>query len=355
MGSLLNEEEEGNQTKVATKAPSLPPESEITLPTPNTPPIAEVKQQAVKIPDWRGKRIAEKDKLYTSLGISRKLIPPLTRKRVAIYQLLYKGKRDKRMIDPMDQIVDPQPYQMVPNYTIIDTGESNLSLREKTMTYHEGGTETIYREDPITKRQIPMSIPKVGSPEFINGQVTVNIYNEFQKFVWWELHPRNASNKRRDFGKEPIFERVDTKFESSHVQMIKMDLALDAERYILKLKEDKLMNLAGAMTNPTVNPNINPQELRLVMRMRAKANPEEILYSAPDQSASVKVAVIHAIDLGILTYLPEYNAYYYNDEEEPLHTVLEGTNPFEDLTGYLSSSKGEEDLNRIKRDLDFWF
>ena len=365
MGALLDEEgseqepvKAPQKPKGATKSAEdlkLPPEDEIPAPETMLPPMA-TPNKTERIPDYRGKRIAQKDALFASLGISRELIPPITRKRVAIYQLYnFKGKRDKRMMETIDQYVDPYPYEMVPNYTFTDIKETDLTRREKTLTYYEGGSETIYRPDPVTGKNMPHSIPKVGMPVFVNGQVTVNIYNEFRKFVWWELHPRNASNKRRDFSKEPIFERVDTKYESSHVQMIKMDLAMDAEKYILQMKEDRLMGLAAAMTNPTVNPNINPQELRLVMRMRAKANPEEILYSAPDKEASTKVSLIHALDLGIITYLPERECYYYSDDDEPVHRVLTGSNPFEDFTAFLTSAAGAPTLERIKTDLDFWF
>lgn len=134
-----------------------------------------------------------------------------------------------------------------------------------------------------------------------------------------------------------------------------MDLRLDAERYVISLKPDGMMNLAAALTNPTINANINPQELRLVLRMRAQKNPEEILYRAPDETASVKVAAIHALDLGIIAFVPENESYYYGLEETPMCRIPVGNNPFEYLCSFLTGPDGQEEFERIKRDLSFWF
>lgn len=360
LGNLLDEDEP--ETAAVETAPAqkpitkLPPEEGPVID--DTPPLATVtepKSDTQKIPDFRGKKARESDKLFSSVGISRKFLPPLTRRRSAVYQLCnVKSKIDNRLTD-LDKYPDPFPYQLVPNYTFIDHHEPDLDKREKTMTYYEGGSEVVYSKDPVTGKNIPTSVPKIGAPEFIGGQKVVDIFAEYKRYVWWELHPRNASNKWRDKSKEPIFERVDTKYESSHVQAIKMDLQRDAETYVLGLKPDRLINLGAALSNPTVDITMPPQELRLSLRNRARNNPEETLFTAPETNGSIKIAVIHALDLGILMFIPDHESYYFGQDEDPMFRVPITTNPFDSLCKYFASEDGKEDYNLVKEQLSFWF
>lgn len=354
MGDLLDDNDQDIAVTPAAKV--LPPEPDpvIDASIPKVATVVQSQSPLKKIPDLRGKKIALRERLYESLGISRKFTPRLTRRRTAIYQLVnMKGRIDARL-DGVDKHVDPPQYDLVPNYTFTDTDEPDLMKREKTMTFFEGGTETVYVDGPVKGKPIPMAIPKIGSPAFINGQMTVNIYNQYPQYAWLELHPRNASNKWRDQGVAPIFERVDTKYDSPHVANIRMDMKRDAETYVISLKPDQLMNLAARLTNPTVNANIDPQQLKLALRMRAQQNPEEILYTNPDNLGSIKIACIHALDLGSLTYVPENEAYYM-EGEEPIFQVPVGSNPFEALVEFFNSHEGREAYQELKEEIDFWF
>ena len=366
MSDLLDDDQAPNQEQA--EAPEQKPEIKKTaikpsLPIPEeAPPVIDKDApkmaqptKAVRIPDLRGKRAAEHDTLYASIGISRDFLPRLTRRRTAIYQLVNWGKKMDKRYEGFDQYVDPPPYQLVPNYTFVDSKERDLTNREKTLTFYDGGNEIVYTTDPVTKKSIPNSIPKVGAPEFIGGQIIINIYNNYRQYVWFELHPRNATNKFRDRSVEPIFERIDIKFESPHVANIMEDLKLEAGALIQKMKPHELINLASAMTNPTIATNVDPQQLRLTLRIRAKENPNEILFKTPDSQGATKVLVVNALDFGIIAFVPEYEAYYYKDETEPCFRVPTGNDPFAAFVEYLSSSEGEDLLISLKDDLSFWF
>lgn len=368
MDALLNEDNASNpQPKAPEATKTRQPKAQPKLPTEpiptvdvKTPPVATVVpplNPTLKIPDLRGKNIALKDKLYHSLGLSRKYIPRLTRRSTAIYQVIGMGKMKDRRLEGLDQHIDPYPIELVPTYVLYDSDEPDLMKRDKTMTFYEGGSETVYSADPISKKQVAHAIPKVGSPFFgEGGQVVVNIYKNYGQYAWWELHPRNLSNKYRDQTKPPIFERVDTKFEGPHVQHIKLDLQRDADGYVLGLKPDELIALGARLANPTVDVTRAPQELRLALRMRAKANPEEILYTNPNHSASIKIACIHALDFGVLQYVPEHEAYYMEGSEDPIFRVPVGSNPFEALVEFLYvEEEGQEIYKLIQDEMSFWF
>lgn len=364
MDSLLDEGAKFPQAPVEEipdqkRSPKALPDEDLPKVDASIPPLASVPESpnpVKKIPDLRGKKKAMTDRLYASLGLSRPYVPRITRRRTAIYQLVnYKNRLDKRLQGP-DQHVDPPVWSLSPVYTITDNHEPDLMKREKTLTFYEGGSETVYIKDPVTNKSVPQAIPKVGDPVFNNGQIVVNIYNQYPQYAWFELHPRNASNKFRNQTLPPIFERVDTKFESPHIQSVRLDLQREAEGYVIDLKPDKLMNLASRLTNPTINPNMPPQELRLALRMRAKANPEEVLYMNPDNVTSVKIATIHALDFGVIQYVPENEAYYMDEDNEPVFTVPAGNKPFDALIIFLySDPEGKKVFEEIKEELSFWF
>lgn len=354
--ALLDDEDDVDQETPKNPSPKtkeLPKENVLDIPS--GPPLAVA--APAKGPNIRLPRKAKRDymeKLTSSLGLSKKLMPRLTRRSSAIYQLVnMKGRIDKRLTGA-DQFVDPPIYDLVPHYTIIDIGEEDLMRREKTMTFYDGGTETTYITDPVTKKQVPHAVAKIGSPIFINGQMRVDIFKEYAKYAWLELHPRNGSNKWRDRAEQPIFERVDTKWDSPHVQLIRMDMKRDAENYVLGLKTTQLINLAAALTNPTMDTNIDPQRLMYALRMRARENPEEILYTNPNNKGALKILTIQAMDYGALTYIPEHEAYYMDDDEKPIFTVPMGINPFEALVEFLASPEGADIHTELKDEMSFW-
>lgn len=364
MDDLLDEDQPLTGELPAEEEPAIPevsptakpPEEEKAPPKAPTTTIPQGSGPTKKpVPDRRALRIKTHEKLYASLDLSPRYIPPITRKRSAIYQLYeYKSKRDNRLVG-IDAIVDPYPIELVPTYTFTDLDEQDLTKREKTMTYWDG-TESKTIEDPLTGQSRIVSVPKPGTPRIIGGQVVVNIFSKYNWFVWWELHPRNASNKWRDKSQTPLFERIDTKHEGAHVQNILHNMKFEAERYVLGISHDKRINLASALTNPTINTkDVNPQDLLLTLRLRARNNPEEILFTAPDNMATIKVSIVHALDLGILTFLDETECYYFADESVPFFRVLVNNDPLESLAEFLSSEEGKSDLEAIQGMLQFWF
>lgn len=330
--------------------PEKPPEGEQSELPP--PPVASLK----KVPDRRGEKIRNREKLVSSIGISKKYCPPITRRRMVKYQLVGKGTQVDNRLQGLDRTIESPYFGFSPHYTFRDMMENDLSKREKTMTYWAGGTETVWVDDPVSKKKVRHLEPKVGTPEMIFGEVTVNTLEDYNRYVWWELHPQNKSNKWRTHGALAVFERVDSDYRSPHLANIRLDMLITAEQYLIKLKPDQRINLASALTNPTVATDINPQELLLTLRMRARTNPEEILFTKPDEIGSVKIAAIHALDMGILEFEADRESYYYSDDESPMVVVPVGNDPFNTLVNFLHDDpEGQKYFDRIKSDLDFWF
>ena len=338
--------------------PILPDDGNVANDLPDMVKTASVRQPDKNTPyDFRSGKAQSTERLFASIGLSRPMLPPLTRKRTAIYQLVnFKNVKDKRL-EGIDQFVDPQPYELVPNYTITDEYEPDLGAREKTMTYFEGGTEMVSVKDPLTGKDKMVSVPKIGQPRFEGGQVVIDIYKAYNRYVWWELHPRNASNKRRNRQVAPIFERVDIKHKNVHAQTIEQDLKFEAERYVREMSLDALIKLASALVNPTIDTRSNrPDDLRLILRQRAQANPTEVLNASNiDTSAAIKFHIIDALNLGIMSYFSEYNAYFYGDEQEAFFTVPHDNDPLHSVAMFFRSTmEGKQIYDKVKSDLGFW-
>jgi hypothetical protein len=314
-----------------------------------------VEPTKVTIPDQRPQYMRKSDnyvKMQTSIGLSRQYLPPITKRRQAIYQLLNTG-RDSRL-RPEDQVgSEAIPYDMVPTYQMYDQFDSDVNNRDKVLTYSEG-KQLVYVDNPGTGRKEQITREKLGEPHFTNGQVIVDTIKDYTRYVWWELHPRNASNKWRDKSKPAIFKRVDIERSSPHVQMMQMDLKMDAEQYVIKLDLKELINLAAAMTNPTINVNMPSQQLRYEMRMRAQEDPEGVMFKAPDKIASIKLSIMHGMDMGIIFYEPSTET-YFNGEDEEMFVVPVDNNPTESFAKFLSSEQGKESRDYISEKLAFWF
>ncbi len=319
---------EETKTPAAKSSPALPP----------TKPAFEKRKFKREMPDTSG------------LTLSKELLPPITRRRMAIYQLLSADIQfDGRVVSGPSRI-EPAPFEMHPIYEIYDPFEPVLAKRRKRMVYsndiaiHEYVNTNAATIDVNTNTRIEM-------PQFIHGQITIDAVKNYLQYCWLELHPQNINNKFRDKTKSPRFKRIDIEFQSPHVQLMKRDLALDAERHVIGLRTDELINLAAAFGIPA---NTKPSDMRLEMRRKAAENPKEVLFKSPDNRATSMMNIMSALDLGILDFDPDSQNYYLNDEKTPIWTCLVDQSPLEDFAKFLVSEEGQDVRKELESLLSFW-
>lgn len=327
-----------------------PPVKDTTpIPAP-TPPAPQFKKRFKReMPDTSG------------LIISPKLIPPITRRRMAIYQLLTASETrfDSRVISTQsgDRIVangptriEPAPFELHPIYELYDPYEPVLAKRRKRMVYSNDIAVQEYYNTNVTNADVSTNT-RIEMPQFIGGQVTVDVVGSFNKYIWFELHPKNLSNKHRDKNVVANFKRIDIEFQSPHAQLMRRDLAIDAERHIIGLNTEQLINLAAAFGIPT---NTKPGDMRLEMRRRAADNPREVLFKSPDNKATAMMNIMSAIDLGILDFDPDSQNYYLGEDRNPVWTCLVDQSPLEDFAKFLITPEGREAKEEIESLLNFW-
>jgi len=286
----------------------------------------------------------------TGLTISSKLLPPITRRRMAIYQLLSADiKFDHRVVEGPNRI-EPAPQEFHPIYELYDPFEPVLSKRRKRMVYsndiavHEYYNTNAATIDTSTNTRVQM-------PQFVHGQIALDAMKNFLQYCWLELHPQNINNKYRDKEKTPKFKRIDIEFASPHIQLMKRDLAIDAERHVIGLNTEQLINLAAAFGIPSTT---KPSDMRLEMRRKAAENPKEVLFKSPDNLATSMMNVMNALDLGILDFDPDTQNYYLSDDKNPVWTCLVGMSPLEDFAKFLITDGGQDVKEEIENLLSFW-
>lgn len=287
-----------------------------------------------------------------SLPVSLRMAPPITRRKHAVYELIgVKNKIDHRVIQGPNKI-DPQIYELSPTYHIYDQYDENIANRNKIITYSEGMENYTYN-DPVTGRPEARLRAKIVSPFFSNAQKIVDIEANYLQYLWWELHPRNASNKFYDNKKRPIFKRTDLDFTNPNTELVRIQLRQDAHEMINKSDHTKLVGLATALNMPTFLP---PLELRLQLHHLAdsKGGAEKILYSEPDNKATVKLSVIKAMDIGVLDYAADVQQFFLGtDTNDPLYVVVSGKDPIDDVTTFFLG-KGQDAYQSMLDQVNHW-
>lgn len=283
-----------------------------------------------------------------SLNISPSMLPPLTRRRSAVYELLNMKREDPRVVEGPRMIEIP-PMQYVPTYLIYDRYETDLAKSTKTLVFSNKINVNEYYNTAasISDKKV---VPNIDMPEFINGQASVDCEAEYLKYIWWELHPLNSSNKYRDKTKQAQFKRVDVEYASPHLQLMQMDLRIDAEMYVKNLNADKLIQLGAAFGLPA---NISIQDLRLDLRMKAQADPKQVLFKSPEKHATALRNIVSAMTLGILDYKPETQEFYFDEDAAFYQVALDGP-PLESLAKYLITDEAAPYKEQLETSLSFW-
>lgn len=324
--------------------------SDFQVPQPPKPPVPEPPKRSTpgKRPSWRDRFVSPQ-----GLNISRIMLPPITRRKTATYETLQESKFDPRIIEG-DKAIAPPPISLPPTYAFFDKGEEDFSIANKMMkNVVRSEVRQVRQNNGELKPQIEEVLEYV---DFVNGHKLVNIETEYILYAFLELHPLNESNKHRDKSKKMLFRRTDFDYKSSHVQMLQLDLQDEAVRYVLKLNEKELINLASAMVNPMIATiNVPTSDIRYNLRLRARANPEEVLYKAPDKKASMRIDVLHALEMQVLEYVPEKHAYFLTgDDRTAFFQCTLDVNPLEDISAYLATADAKEDYDAVMEYVTFW-
>src|SRR6478609_939810 len=181
-------------------------------------------------------RIDRKNITTTTLPVSSRMMPPATKKKLAIYAGISNGA-----IDPLtNESVIPPSIVIPATFVIYDRFEPDLAKRNKLIKYSTRN-ETVFKDGKYETQEVIEDIIMEG------GQKTVVIEDDILLYICMELNPLNASNKWRDHSKPAAFKRIDTEVKTLEVRSAESDLEYDAETEVRGMDSEKLAEIAAGL------------------------------------------------------------------------------------------------------------
>lgn len=304
----------------------------------------------VRREDQFGKR--KRDIGISFQGLSSKVLPPVQKKRVAVYEVM--GVTDDEgnpIIDPTTKLpVDPAPLILPGVYVFEDIFEQDPMKRHKYLRNVQGTEVVIENGKPITKE-------RVDSIEFVmsNGQLHVNIESDYVTYTLLELHPLNATGKYRDRSMAPAFRRIDT-VRRWDKTILGMDLAYDAEKTIMEERDgDRIITMAHAAGIPTRGRALDGNAgVKFDLRVFARQNPKEFFMLNKDNDMAVKIAVADSLHLGLIEYNADKRAWYFSTDGERAGWHTPGVEPEEALIKFYRSEDGQALYEKLQDQLNYF-
>lgn len=292
----------------------------------------------------------EKKRRELNTNISSLALPPITRKTVAKYRVISNGDE----INPATgKPADIQPIYLPGSYLFHDKFDPDFTNRDK-MVYNKTG-----RKEQIKHKDGTNTMEDVLDPvEFHDGVKTVNVEAQYNLYLFLELHPLNKSNKLRPKDISPAFERIDlinTKTEA--FMLAEQELQEEAIIEVRAITNiDEIIGRAVSAGIQTVEDG-KPRSTALIksdLRDYAWRNPRGFFGLSKNTKHAIQMAVLEADSFGIIDYEHDKKRWVSTYTDEPLHTVLAGTDPVADFVNHLHKPENIDMYEAIRNQLDYW-
>lgn len=312
-----------------------------------TPLIPETQKgtpmpRATVVEDGKEKR----RKRAIDMGISEFLMPPITKRTTAVYEIIGTDKPDPSRTDRGK----PEEIDVIMpgTYMFHDTGESDLTKRAKLM--RNFGRPNVAR-DPVTQRQVLEDT--ILDIEFIAGKKPVNIEKNFREYVFMELHPRNASNKHRDRELEPLFRRTDINTNKTEAFKSALEmLAIDAASAVVNIKDrDTIIGLCVSADLPTGNYDVSTMKSSL--RKFAYDNPRKYFGLSKNVLPAIKLNILDGLGLGLLEYKQDKKTFFFAETDDKIFTHAVGEDPVDAMAKAMSNDL-QHHYKQLTELLNYW-
>lgn len=292
----------------------------------------------------------EKNRREIDLGLSRMVLPPITRRGTAKYRVIQKDQ-----INPATgQLADPQPLFLPGSYVFYDKYEPDLSKRRKEIKNTTGKFELVKYKDGDRMEEV------IEMVEFHNGVFSVNMEAQYRLYVFLELHPCNKTNRNRPNGVVPEFERIDLgQNRTNAFKLAQEELEDDAVAEIRALtKKDDIIGLAVSASIQTMENGIQ-RDIGLIksdLRAYARRNPKEFFALSKSTKHAVRLTILEADSLGLIEYDVDKKTWTANYTDEPLHTVLVGEDPVDSFVKKIleGDTQFTEIYTAIQNMINYW-
>lgn len=282
-------------------------------------------------------------------GLSSQMLPPITKKKVAVYELIGADK-----FDPLTkEKVDVPPVLLPAGYTIFDPYERDPLKAHKYI-------KNVSRSERQIIDNVPVTVEVLDPISFNSTMKSVAMDRNYLLYVLLELHPLNESNKRRGTSDPAVFRRVDIDRRKYGSSYISMDLAFEAEKAVVDLRDvDTIMQYAHAAGIPTQNRTLdvatdNRGSIKHDLRIFARNNPQDFFKLNKRSDMGVKIAVLDAIELGLIDYQIDGKKWVFVTTGEVIGRVLPEENPQESLIKLLMKNDYKAQYEELQNQLNYW-
>jgi hypothetical protein len=279
-------------------------------------------------------------------GLSSQMLPPITKRKVARYEVI-----GTNQVDPLtgEYIIAP-PCIIPGTFTIYDPFDQDVLKRHKLLK-NVTRTELVLRDGKQVVEEYVEDIT------LENGWKDVAIEKNYLQYVLLELHPLNASNKwRSSSGQAAAFRRVDIDRRAWAETQAGMDLAFEAESVVVALrKPDEIIEYAHAAGIPTAGRNLDGQDsVKYDLRKFARKHPRDFFKLNKSNESAIKIAVIDAIQIGLIDYEVDKRAWFFSTDGERIGSHLPGEEPTEALIKLFKKEDYRKHYEVLQSQLNYW-
>jgi len=306
--------------------------------TPYTGPVARVFREDGK---------EQKRKAVNFQGLSSQMLPPITRKKFAIYEIINKGHVDPLTNQPSENVGLILPG----SYVVYDPFDTDVLRRHKTL-------KNVTRFETVVIAGQNVAKEVVEDIEFPDGIKNVAIEKDYAMYILLENHPLNESNRFRNKSMAAAFRRIDiNKRAWGEGTMANMDLAFEAERAVVDMRNaDEIIGYAHAAGIPTLGRSTDngDNSIKKDLRIYARKNPKDFFRLSKDTYAAIKVSVLDAIDLGLIEYVVDKRAWEFSTDGEEIGRHLPGEEPNDALIKLFKKKEYREKYEKLQNQLNYW-
>lgn len=279
-------------------------------------------------------------------GLSDEMLPPITKRKFAHYEIIGKGEPD-----PLSgEMIETVPLILPGTFVIYDPFNKDVLARHKTLK------NVIQFENQIING---MNVPKetIGPIIFNDGFLSVPIEKQYKLYVLLELHPLNASNRWRDKSQPAAFRRTDIDKRKWGESAIGMDLAYEAETSVVNMRNgDDIIAYAHAAGIPTAGRMTDNGEnsIKTDLRRFARSNPKDFFKLNKNNEAAVKISVLDATELGLIDYHVDKRAWDFSTDGERIGQHLPGEEPTQALVKLFLKQEYSDKYAKLQNQLNYW-
>jgi hypothetical protein len=284
-------------------------------------------------------------KRAVDIGLSEKILPPLTKGVMAVYRLIASTR-----IDPATkELAGDKDISLPGHYMLYDTFEPDPLKKRKPM-YNYGNPKVEFDKDGNRK-----VVDTIKSIEFVTSTFRVDPERDYRLYTFMELHPLNGSNRHREnTGTPAMFERVDIKnFKSPGEIAAEMDLAHEAEYEIMKIvSKDKILGLAVSAN--VYQQGMGPGEAKNELRAWARKDPRKYFRLLGDIKPAIKLNLLTGMTFGIVEYRQDIKSFRFSESGDVFFTHVVGEEAVDACTDFLAKPENAALLTALTGLVDYW-